>query len=151
MSHDPERAYVAAVLDGQAVQLDRATTALRAELDAIREDWSTTVAHQVASSEARIRQMHEDNLTWLRSRYADDSDEGPQDVAGAAGPGADGASSVLTGTPGGHNQRSPQPTLDRWMAAAIEADQEADRIRGLSMQDYAVERQRLIRSDRGMF
>lgn len=141
---DPETNYVRAMIDVYDARFESATADLTARVDALREEWSSNAADQVAASEARIRQIQEDNLIWLRSRYGDDGDERPQDVAGAAGHGADGASSVLTGTPGGHNQRPPQPNPN-------DEIERARAIRDMSMQDWSEVRKTLIRTSGGLF
>ena len=146
MSHDAaeraQRAYIAAVLDGQADQLDRATESMRSELDHLLTSWSSTAAQQVAAHEARIRQMQEDNLAWLRNRAADDGDEGartdvrqvPQDASSLGAPVPPGAGSA-------------GPPTDPWAAELAEAE----RIRTMPMQDWAEVRRTLIRTSDGLF
>ena len=133
-SHDVERAYVQARLDHADRQLDQASAAMRADLDRLAESWRSGAAQQLADHETRMRKLDEDHQAWLRSLYADDDEPAlTHELAGAE----DAAVSS------GHRPQQPN-------AHEVEMA-EAARIRSLSMQDWAVERQRLIRANPGMF
>ncbi len=123
--------------------LARAAAQMEAQVTALREEWSCNAAHQVAAAEARTRQLQEDSLQWLRSR-ADDGDQGAH-IDVAAGDHRGDASATAAASYGtGHGPRQ-QPTQHEQELA------EASRLKNMTMQQFALERQQLIRSGRGMF
>jgi len=141
-SHDVERAYVAAMLDSERDRLDEASAAMSAELDHLRESWSSGYAQQLADHDARMAKMRDDQAAWFRGLY--DDEPVPTDVAqGQAHAPAAGSSPASPPGPGSGQPNHHADELER--ARAIKA---------MSMQDYAAERARLgIQSGtaRGMF
>jgi hypothetical protein len=141
-SHDVERAFVQARLDHLTDRFDQAREAMAAEVDRLRESWSSGAAQQLADHEQRMRQMRDDQAAWLRSLYNDGPDDGAdmsvgqvQGVGASAGPLAP-ASSADPG-PG-------QPARDA-------AELAADDIKTMSMQEYAARRAELgVRSGTDM-
>jgi hypothetical protein len=88
-----------------------------------------------------MRQMRDDRAAWFSSLYADEPapthelvQQEPHDASGR-GP------ATPAGVPAGQPHQH----------AAELAEAEAERIRTMSMQDWAVERRRLLGSNPGMF
>jgi hypothetical protein len=130
--HDPERAYVAAMLEHHRDSFDRARAAMQADLDRLAESWRSGYAQQLADHEARMQKAQADHQAWLRSLYADDDSE-PQPTQDVAAGGHGDASASPAGPPDGHGPRQqPDPR-----AAELA---EAERIRSMPMAEYAQRR-----------
>lgn len=121
--------------------------ALLDELERKRQEWreswaldSTSTGDMIREHNARMRELEEQHRAWLSGYLKDASGEADEPAPTQNVAGAEGAT-----VPAGH--RPPQPNPH---AAELA---EAERIRNLSLQDFAVERERLIRSrtSRGMF
>jgi hypothetical protein len=140
MTDASDRAFIATMCDYADAQLDRYRADADAQILAIKEEWSSNAASQMAESEARVRRLQEDSLAWLRSRYDDE----PRKLAGSGDHREEAtASAASPGT--GHSPRTQQPGQHELELA------EAARIRNLTMQQFAIERQTLIRSGKGIF
>ncbi len=138
MNSAGERAYVAAVCDNATAALDRARERAQAELDALLEEWSSNAAHQAAAAEAATRQRQEAHIEWLRSLTGDDASTDVRQIPRDASE---------PGVPAPPGAGSAGPPTDPYAAELAEAE----RIRTMPMDLWAEERQRLVRSDQGMF
>lgn len=127
------------MLDYRDAQLDRAKAEMDRRVSELRDEWSAGVAHQVATSEARVRQLQEDQVTWLRSLAGDD------DAANEPPAGSRTDTSASTANPAGHSDSRQEPDP---RAAELA---EAERIRTMPMQDWAEVRKTLIRTSDGLF
>ena len=127
------------MLDYRDAQLDRAKAEMDCRVSELRDEWSACVAHQVATSEARVRQLQEDQVTWLRSLAGDD------DAANEPPAGSRTDTSASTANPAGHSDSRQEPDP---RAAELA---EAERIRTMPMQDWAEVRKTLIRTSDGLF
>ena len=133
------------MLDVIGDRIDAGQASIAADVDQYLASLREGVARQVAESEARIAAGRDATAHWLQNFYDDDAEGvdtsvGPQisrDASGSGGP----------ATPGPGSAGQPN-SRDAELAEA----EEAERIRRLSLQDYAQERQRLIRAGSpGMF
>ena len=133
-SHDVERAYVVAMLDHEEARLNEASAEMRAELDALRESWSTGFEQQAGESEARMRKIRDDQAAWFNGLYDDGPDEGtPTDVGQVQGAGASaGPLAPASPVPPGPGQPTRQV-----------AELAADDIKNMSMREYAERRAEL--------
>lgn len=124
---------------------------MAADLDRLAESWRSGADQMAAESQQRMAQMAADQQAWLRSLYDGDTDEGPQPKDQSQARGGASRAGWSPASPAGPGPDSGQPLTFEDVRAAEMA--EADRIRNLSLQDFAVERERLIRSrtSRGMF
>lgn len=138
-NHDPERAYVQSRLDHADHQLNEAAAEMEAQVNALRESWSSGYAEQLADHEVRMRKLDEDHQAWLRSLYTDAGDEPAHaDVAGGQGH-----------APAGRNApASPGPVPQQPNPAA---GLTADDIKGMSLAEYGRRRAELgVRSAESM-
>ena len=133
-NHDVERAYLAAVLDGQADRLDRARAAMQADLDRLRDDWSSSFAAEKERVAERMQKAQADHRAWLESLYSD-ADDGAQDVAEGQGDAPAGRNAPAT--PGPVPQQPHHPH-----AAELER---VRAIRDMPMAEYA-----RLRADMGV-
>jgi hypothetical protein len=114
-SHDVERAYVAARLDNADAQFTEAITAMRAELDHLRESWSSGYAQQLAAHETRLTEIRGETQRYIASLYGDD-DEGPHTDVAAQGD--RGASLSSSGSSDGHSLGQQPHPREAELAAA---------------------------------
>jgi hypothetical protein len=129
------------MLDVIGDRLDAGRASAAAEVDQYLANLREGVARQVTESEARMQKIRDDRAAWLNSLY--DDEPVPTDVAqGQVDASAAGSSPA---SPPGSGPGQPNRHADELA--------EAERIRSMSMQDYARERQRLraSTSNRGMF
>lgn len=117
-----ERAYVQGMLELADARREAVVESMRADVDRLRDSWATSYAEQ--------RQAHEDRLAEIRRSIHAPHPELPA--------GGDRASVPVTpGTaPSGHH-RQQEPTPDPRAAELAEVE----RIKSLSWDDYAAERQ----------
>jgi hypothetical protein len=141
-SHDVERAFVAARADQLDDRIDRARDAMMGELDLYRDDFTTRNAELLRAHNERVQQIACENRAWLTSYYDDTREESHTDVEQQV-PREASAVGGVPATPGPGPAAQPDP-----LAAELA---EVDRLRHLPMADYARERQRLIRANRGLF
>ena len=125
--HDPERALVQSLLDARAARLADARESMQAELDHLRESWSSG-ADLADGHQDRMQAMRAETVAWIRSNFVDGEASEPaptQDVAGAEG----------ASVPGGHRPQQPTPH---------EAElQRAREIHDMDMRTYAARRAEL--------
>lgn len=135
MSHDPERAYVAAMLDHADAQLDRTRADMTARVDELRTTWSSGFEQQLADHQARMAEIRKS----IHGDTAPTPDLAAGDRADASAP---------TGYPNGHSGPRQQPTQPDPYAAELA---ESERIRAIPMLDWAEVRKTLIRTSDGLF
>jgi hypothetical protein len=123
MNETAERIYVQSMVELADARREAVAASMQADIDRLRDQWATSYAEQ--------RQRHEDRLTAIRATIHGEAP--PPNLAGAGtGVGA----SASTSTPSGHTTQPQQP-IDPWAAELAESA----RIRSLSWEDYATERQ----------
>jgi hypothetical protein len=133
VSIDYKDEYVRAALDLEEARRDQALADLRAEhtagLAELRENWSSGVGTSVNEVQQRIETTRAEIRAFLHDYYADEPDEpsAPQT-----------AQQEQSGTPTGAPAGLPPDLL--WRQAE---EDEAARIKGLSMASFAAERQAL--------
>ncbi len=138
-SEAAERAYVTVWCDHADAQLAAHQARQAAEVDELRTTWNSGFEQQLADSRTTTAAMRADTARYVASISG--ADDATADVAGTD-------SDVPAVQPSGTGRRSPQPTQpDPWAAELAEAE----RIRTMPMDLWAEERQRLVRSDQGMF
>jgi hypothetical protein len=143
---DREWRQVVVALDLEQARLDQYRADTQARLDAYASDAAARTAEMLQAHRDRVRQFEEDQRAWFKSLY-DGDEPAPTDV-GQQEPSRQGASSRGPATPAGPRPAG-QPINPH--AAELAELAEAERIKGLSMEAFAVERQRLIRPNQGMF
>ena len=142
MSNDEtrERALVQSLLDVADDRLNDTIRAMETDINRLRDSWATTYQETRRASDERVAATQRDLRAWLSARATADG-EVPSDPRQAPR----GAS--LAGAPVRPGAVPAGPPIDPREAELAEAA----RIRNLSMQDWAIERQSLIRADRGTF
>ena len=141
-NHDPERAYVQSMIEATDIRHAAVIESLRTDVDRLRDSWAVTYAEQRRASEERIAAIQADTREWIKGLYAEDGDDGahtdvrqiPQDASSLGAPVPPGAGSA-------------GPPTDPHAAELAKAE----RIRTMPMDLWAEERQRLVRSNQGMF
>jgi hypothetical protein len=145
-SHDVERALVQSRLDLADARLAQTAAEMATELDLYRDDWSTRTAEMMWAHEDRVRQIRDDQAAWLDSFINGETGEVSHTDVGQ-GQVVLGAPATGWSSPAGPGGPGPgQPPNPHAVELA-----EAERLRDLTMAEYAAERQRLIRSNQGMF
>ena len=114
MSHDPERAYVAAMLDHADAQLDRARADMTARVDELRTTWSSGFETQLADHQARMAEIRTDTQRYLQS-IASGEAAPPQDVAA----GALGDAPAASPDHGHGSRQQPDPQDEHELARTI--------------------------------
>ncbi len=131
--HDYEYALVAGLSQLAADRLDETVQAMETDLDRLRDEWATTYAEMREASEQRIAATRSELQQQLRAIAAGEA-PGP---APANEPPAGGRTdaSASTAYPVGHSdpRQDPDPPATELAEAA--------RIKSLSWDDYAAERQ----------
>lgn len=136
---DREWRQVVVALDLEQARLDQYRANMAARLDAYASDSATRTAEMIRGHQERLRQLEEDQRAWLKSLYDGDEPAPSPNVGqglGASGP-------ALAPAPGPGPGQPPNPH-------AVELE-EAERIRDLTLAEYAAERQRHIRPGQGLF
>ena len=140
-SHDVERAEIVARLDIADARHDETIRAMETDINRLRDSWAAGYAAQLQAHETRLAQIRSETSRFIEGLYS--NDEGPHEPAqGQQRDASSAGSSPASG--GAADPGQPDPTYAAELA-------EAERIRNLSMQDFAVERQRMIRANQGMF
>ncbi len=124
--------------------MERTRQSMAAELDLYRDDWSTRHAEMTRAHNERMQRMRDDQAAWLDSFYDDGEPaptQDPQDQARGASAAGSSSPAMPGGGPGPGQPINPH---------AVDLE-ESERIRDLTMAEYAAERQRLIRPNQGMF
>jgi hypothetical protein len=146
-SHDPERAYVQSMLELADRKLDQARAEALAELDLYRDDFTSRNAEMQRAHRERLAAIRAETDQYIKSLYGEADEPAPTQDVGQQEPSRQDASpSRGPATPAG-----PRPAGQPIDPHTAELE-EAARIKGLSMQAFADERQRLIRRpNQGMF
>jgi hypothetical protein len=143
-NHDPERAFVAARVAQLDHQLDRAAAEMTSALDLYRDDLTGQYAELEQSHRGRMDALRAETDQYIKSLTGEADEPSPGlDV----GRGRDGVSPTGWSSPAGPGGPGPGRPINPH-AAELE---EAERLYALSMAEYAIERQRLIRANPGMF
>jgi len=141
-SHDPERAWVQSRIADLDHRLDQTAAEMASALDLYRDDWSTSTNEMMRAHAEQMQRLRDDQAAWLANFTNGEAGEPAptQDVGQGHGASATGPAPAPGPGPGQPNPHAAELA-------------EAERIRNLSLQDFAVERERLIRSrtSRGMF
>jgi len=136
---DREWRQVVVALDLEQARLDQYRADTQARLDAYASDAAARTAEMLQAHRDRVRQFEEDQRAWFKSLY-DGDEPAPTNV----GQGQTDAPATGPAPAPGPGPGQPDP----YTAELIEAE----RIKGLSMEAFAAERQRLIRQpNQGMF
>ena len=131
--HDAaERAWVQQRLASLADRFDQAAAEMAADLDLYRDDWSSRHAEQLQAHNERMRQMEADQAAWFKNWYDGDDESAPTDV---------GRGQVDASAAGSSPATPPGPGPGQPIHAAELA--EAERIRSMSMAEYAARRAEL--------
>ena len=139
---DPERAYVQSRLDDLDHRLEQSAAEMQAGLDLYRDDWSTRTAEMQRAHQARLDAIRAETDAYIKNMYGEANEPTPTPNVGQGHADAPATGPAPAPGPG------PGQPINPYEADRIEAE----RIKGLSMEAFAAERQRLIRQpNQGMF
>jgi hypothetical protein len=141
-SHDPERALVQSLLDLADHRLAQTAAEMAAEIDLYRDDLARGYAEQLQAHQDRLAAIRAETDRYIKSLYGEADAPAPTPNVGQGHADAPATGPAPAPGPG------PGQPINPYEADRIEAE----RIKGLSMEAFAAERQRLIRQpNQGMF
>jgi hypothetical protein len=139
---DREWRQVVVALDLEQARLDQYQADMQARLDAYASDAATRTADMLQAHRDRVRQFEDDQRAWFKSLYGEANEPAPTQDVGQG----------QTDAPATGPAPAPGPGPGRPINPNTAELIEAERIKGLSMEAFAAERQRLIRQpNQGMF
>jgi hypothetical protein len=143
-----ERALVQSRLARMSTDLQRARADQDSALQHLRELWREGFERDLADHQKRLEALRAEQAAWFSNFVDGEATEPASTPDVVVRPGPRGAPLP---SPSGSSQDGHSPAGQRPQDPHAAELAEASRIKGLSMQAFAAERQRLIRADQSIF